>query len=271
MQLLTTASQGFAHADLNPVSLQPTLGGFELVFGLQLRTVTPDPVYWAELHGAGVHIAGGQGAFVKLGQARPIAPVRVRTTTNSLMSTCEFRLPLTAGQSAAIEDLRDSGDLQMKLVIAGEGGPIGQLERIDPVNNDLFAQIPRSAWIWELGAAKALDVLLLEISMPFESPLPAPSGFARRATDRPTPLGRGQLFGERGAVPDGAGGDGGPVGPGHTVDGPGLRYAPGKAARDDQGPARAGAGGGASAFHPPRLPIPTRWRSADETPNWLCL
>ncbi len=172
MTMLTTNIQGFAHVDINQVSIQPAIGGFELVFGLQLRTVTPDPNYWAVLHGAAAQIAGAHGAFVRLGQAFPSAPVRIRTTPNSLTSTCEFRLPLTAHQVAAIEELRDSGDLQIRLVISGEGGPVNHPERAENVHGELLTRVPQSVWIGELGVAKVMDVLLLEVPMPFVDPPP---------------------------------------------------------------------------------------------------
>lgn len=167
MTMLTAGTQGFAHAEIKPVGLHSVLGGFELIFGLQLKTVTPDPKYWAKLHSAAVQVAGIEGRFARLGQARPSAPVQIQTTPNSLTSTCELRLSLTANQVAEIEELRASGDLQIKLVISGEGGPTGHPERAESVYTELLVRVPQSSWIHELASAKAMDTLLLEVPMPF--------------------------------------------------------------------------------------------------------
>lgn len=172
MILLTTNMQGFAHGEINSVGLQRTLGGHELVVGVHLRTVTPDAPQWATLFSATVQVAGSQGAFTRLGEARPGMPVRIVTRSNSLASTAEFRLPLNASQIAAIEELRDAGDLQVKLVISGEGGPVSAPERNDPAHNELITRVPQSTWIQALNAAGAMDVLLLEVSMPVAEPSP---------------------------------------------------------------------------------------------------
>ncbi|MBJ7410392.1 MAG: hypothetical protein JHD15_08515 [Phenylobacterium sp.] len=167
MTMLTTNMQGFAYADFNPIGLQATIGGFDLVFGLQLRTVTPDPQYWAVLHSGGVEVAAVGGAWKRLGQALPSAPVHIDTTPNGHSSTCEFRLPLTIRHLASLEELRDSGDLQIKFIMFGTGGPVGHAERNDRIHNELYAHVPQSVWVRALNDAKALDVLLLEVPMPF--------------------------------------------------------------------------------------------------------
>jgi len=173
MTMLVANMQGFAHADIRSVGLQPILGAFELVFDLQLRTVTPDPAYEAQLHGAAVAVVGAQGAFVRLGQARPSAPLRVRTAPNGVTLSCELRLPIAAVQVAALEELRDSGDLQIKLTVAGEGGPLAHPEWIYDVSGDLVARVSRSAWIGLVNDAQAMDILLLEVPMPFVGAPPA--------------------------------------------------------------------------------------------------
>ncbi|MDR6624533.1 hypothetical protein [Caulobacter segnis] len=76
------------------------------------------------------------------------------------------RLPLSREQLAAIEDLRDAGDLQFQVTLSGEGGPNGR-EQLAPVQEVFVLSVARSAWIASMNAAKAMDILLLEIPMPF--------------------------------------------------------------------------------------------------------
>jgi len=173
MTTLITGSQGFADADLRSVTLQDSLGGFDLVLRLDLRTSTPETPHEVTLYAAAVQLAPGAGAYVRLGEASPGAPFVVRTYRHSSPTNCEFRLPLTAHQIGAIEELRDTGDLQVRLAVLGYGGPLGHPEHAAPVQGDVYKMVPRSDWIATLADAKAMNILLLEVPIPFLNPSPA--------------------------------------------------------------------------------------------------
>ncbi len=170
MKFLSAGVQGVASLAISQVKLHATLGGFDMVFWVQGQTVTPDPNYWVVAHSAEVQVGGSQSQLSHLGVARPAAPLRIRTTSNPLTVGWEFRLPVTSHQLAAIENLRDSGDLQVKLVISGEGGPGADADRIERVHEEFSTLLARSTWIGELAAAKAMDIMLLEIPSPFVDP-----------------------------------------------------------------------------------------------------
>jgi hypothetical protein len=170
MKMLSAGSQGVANLSLDKVELHTTLGGFELAFRLQGQTVTPDPNYLAFVHSAEVQVDGGQGRLSRLGVAHPPAPLRISTNSTPSTVIAEFRLPLTAHQLAAIEALRNCGDLQFKLALSGEGGPRSDPDRVERVHEDFWLREERSAWIDKLVVAKALDITLLEIPMPFVDP-----------------------------------------------------------------------------------------------------
>lgn len=170
MKFLAAGMQGVAKVEIDRVELHATLGGFEMAFWLQGQTVTPDPNYWSIVHSAEVEVGGSQGQLSRLGVARPAAPLRLQTAPNPLMISWEFRLSITSHQLMAIEDLRDSGDLQIKLVISGEGGPSAYPDRIDRIFEEFSLHVARSTWIARLMTAKALDIALIEIPMPFVDP-----------------------------------------------------------------------------------------------------
>ena len=83
---------------------------------------------------------------------------------------CEFRLLLAPNQLSAIEQLRAENDLQFQLAASGEGGDEATPTEIQTFSQPLFLGVPRSEWISQLRAARAMDVLLLEVPMPFIDP-----------------------------------------------------------------------------------------------------
>jgi hypothetical protein len=170
MKILAVGMQGVVDVEINRINLMTTLGGFELTFGVGGRTTTPDPNYWVATHSAEIHVGGAHGQLTRLGVARPGAPLRDRTGSSALPVVWEFRLPVTAHQLAAIEDIRDGGDLQFKLIVSGEGGPYADLTRVERLHDELYRSVGQSDWVRELNGAKAMDVLLLEIAMPFVDP-----------------------------------------------------------------------------------------------------
>ncbi len=157
-----------ANASLSRVSLSPVVGAFELVFTVDGSSTTrDDQVLWISPLRAAVQVGPSQGELIRLGTAWPDSSPRIRTFKNAMPFSCEFRLPVTAAQLAAVEELRTENDLQFQLVVSGDGGDQAAPTEIQTFNQPLFLAVPRSEWISQLRAARAMDVLLLEISMPF--------------------------------------------------------------------------------------------------------
>jgi hypothetical protein len=167
MKLLVAGMQGVASLSLERVSLHTMIGGFELAFWVEGHTVTPDPGYWAVAHGAEVQLGGNPGQLSRLGVARPSSPMRIRTAPSALAVGWEFRIPVTTNQLAQIEELRASGDLQIKIVVSGEGGPVAHADRVERIYEEFWRPVGRSDWVRELNSAKAMDILLFEVAIPF--------------------------------------------------------------------------------------------------------
>jgi hypothetical protein len=81
-------------------------------------------------------------------------------------------LPVSPGQLAAIEALRGTDNLQFELLVTGSGiGESGSQQVQDTWRID----VPRSKWINDLQAAKARNILLLEVPLPLQNETDAPS------------------------------------------------------------------------------------------------
>ncbi len=194
MKMLTTGMQGVAHLAIEQVNLQATLGGYELAFSVQGQTVTPDPKYWTLTYGAEVQV-GAIGQLQRLGVARPDSPLRIRTAPTAVHVALEFRLPIMSHQLSIIEGLRENGNLEFKLVISGEGGPLDHPDRVERLHDDFWKEVGRSDWIAQLATAKFTDILLLETPMPFVDP---PEG----ARDMMEALRRAQALFHEGRFPE---------------------------------------------------------------------
>lgn len=167
MKLFGTVSQGLANLNVHRPNLATTLGGYELTFRIDGQTVTPKPSHWLCVYSVAVHCTSGPRHETLLGVTYPSAPIRLQTDGDTRYVSWEFQLPLTAQQIATIEAKRNGGSLTFKLTLSGEGGPNESAERIDRVYDDLYAEVSQSDWASNLTEAKAMDILLLEVAMPF--------------------------------------------------------------------------------------------------------
>ena len=79
-------------------------------------------------------------------------------------TTPTLSLQLQPGQLAAIEELRGTGDLHFNLAVMGTGSGRTAASAVEDL---LRYHVPRSEWIEKLSAAKARDILLLEVPLPF--------------------------------------------------------------------------------------------------------
>ncbi|MXX89838.1 MAG: hypothetical protein F4213_17955 [Boseongicola sp. SB0677_bin_26] len=164
--VLTVDSQMFADAQIQGVTLHPLVGAYELRFGLLIicAAVTDGERCRAVIDGARVSVGTGGGDRDDLGFARTDARLEVASGPHQLRTTPTLSLPLQPGQLAAIERLRGAGDLHFDLGVTGTGsGRTGE----SAIHEVLRCDVPRSKWIGKLRSAKARDILLLEVPLPF--------------------------------------------------------------------------------------------------------
>lgn len=165
-------------ANVSPprVTLSRVVGGFELAFtveGFSVPSNEGQPVIWIVPDLARISVGSNPR---DLGTARPNHSVPVRTLRSALPLSYEFRMSLSAAQVTAIEEVRRGGDLPFRIVIAGVGGSETHLAQREPFQVVLSHSVPQSEWVQQLQTAKAAEVLLLEISMPFVDPPPKMAG-----------------------------------------------------------------------------------------------
>jgi len=144
--------------------LRPLVGAYELIFSLYV-TIHADEnaLRKAMITGARVTLKGGLGRQESLGFARPEAPFDIVSKTCGTAMTPSLHLTIQPGQVAAIETLRDTGDLTFELLAIGTGVDKNGEHQIQ----DKWRIVePRSEWIKKLHEAGARNVLLLEVPLP---------------------------------------------------------------------------------------------------------
>ena len=176
--VLTVDSWIFADVRVQGVTLHPVVGAFELRFGLLIvvSANTGTEHCRAIIHSARVGIGRGGSHKDDLGLARSDRQVEIQTGAHQQRTAATLSLPLQPGQLAAIERLRGTGTLHFELTITGTA--VGRTGA-GPIHDVLHCHVPRSDWIEKLRTAKARDILLIEVPLPF----PEQSGRRRNVTD----------------------------------------------------------------------------------------
>lgn len=166
---LTVNSYIVADAKTEWVSLQPLVGAYELTFSLsaKINSRRENKTRWIALHAARVRVRSANGQLNDLGLARPTQPIIIRQTDFISNADISLNLVLHPHQLPKLEDKRDANDLNFELAISGEGGVLEDASADCPVNETMWKQVGRSDWINQLASARALDVLLLEVPIPF--------------------------------------------------------------------------------------------------------
>ncbi len=171
---LTVSHHIVADVQVDQIALRPMLGAFELLISVTGKSAMHDAgsePWWYMAANARVEVKAAQGSNHLLGTALLAQPCRFEQSRRPLNIAMEFKLTLLPLQLAAIEDLRAGGDLWFLTTVVGEGGGYNQNPKtIYPTNDSLWKTVARSDWIRALRDAKAMDVLLLEIPMPFIDP-----------------------------------------------------------------------------------------------------
>ena len=166
IMVLTIESWVFADARVQRVTLHSVVGAYELRFGLLIAVsaVTESEHCRAVIDGARVSVGTGGSHREDLGIARTDGRLEVVARHHQDRITPTLSLPLQPGQLAALERLRGTGDLHFCLGLTGTGsGRTGD----GGVHDVLRCNVPRSEWIEKLREAKARDILLLEVPLPF--------------------------------------------------------------------------------------------------------
>ncbi|MDE0617224.1 MAG: hypothetical protein OXH87_06510 [Rhodospirillaceae bacterium] len=163
--VLTIDSRIFAEAQVQGITLHPVIGAYELRFGLLISvSATPEGEHCrAVIDGARVRMGTGGRDRDDLGFARSDRQLEIMTGPHQHRTAQTLSLTLQPGQLASIEKTRGAGDVQFELEVMGSGtdqrGP-------SPVQEVLRRDVPRSEWIEKLRAARARDILLLEVPLP---------------------------------------------------------------------------------------------------------
>lgn len=151
-----------AEARIQTVALRRLVGAYEIMFPLQVQVLAGDAQpRGAMIAGADVLVRGAAGNS-PLGFSRPSIPLRLVPGKFGVTLTATFFLTLSPSQIEALEALRDGSDLSFELTIAGEAH---EGQNVYPFQDQLYAGMPRSAWIDQLRNVGALNVLMLEIPM----------------------------------------------------------------------------------------------------------
>jgi hypothetical protein len=166
-------SQGIADEEALIVQLRPIAGAYELFFGTTITVLKPfDKVRWLTLFGARVTALFGGGAKLDLGLASLEQPVVLRQHEGPgiMRQQCRFVVPLQPNQLGAIEECRAGGDINFELMLAATGGDQQRGAYEQPAPQSLRAKSAESDWVTQLNSAKALNILLIEVPMPFVNP-----------------------------------------------------------------------------------------------------
>ncbi|MES2255509.1 MAG: hypothetical protein V4559_10760 [Pseudomonadota bacterium] len=172
---LNVVHQMVADAQISQIALRPLLGAFELLIGVSGKSTPHDPgktPWWYAAANARVEVTGPQSQSHQLGTALLGQPCRFAQHPRPSYISMELKLALLPSQIAAIEDVRAGGDLRFQVYIVGEGGGGDNPGAVHPTHDMQVKEVARSDWIRQLRDAKAMDILLLEIPMPFVDPPP---------------------------------------------------------------------------------------------------
>lgn len=175
---ITVNSQGIADVKIDAVQLRQVLQSYELMFLISgtLFAQQEGVSRWLVVHGAYVALQTNAG-LVDLPLAHVDQPVIIRQTQYPGTCSLQLRVNLHPHQLAALEAVRNGGNLDFQLRLAARGGDSQRGANDWPEQPTLAVHVPESSWVAQLESAKALRVLLLEIPMPI-------SGAPGRAADK---------------------------------------------------------------------------------------
>ena len=182
---ITIGSWEIADGRVQGVTLHRIVGGFDLVFGLYLTVRNHgSTVRRASIIGARVTVKASEGEAQAMGFARSERPFEVVSRPHVSTSAHDLHLYLQPGQLAALEALRETGDLSFELLASGTGTDEHGEQH---VQGHWHSRVSRSDWIQQLRIAGARNVMLLEVPIPLEGVTDGWKGLAdglRRAEEQ---------------------------------------------------------------------------------------
>ena len=167
---LTVGSRRIADGRIQSVGVQRVVGAYELVFPLYLSVSTGEKgLPCASVLGARVVARPSGGEPRPLGFAQPQQPFQVVCKDFVGTMTPPLHLCLQPNQIAALEALRDAGDLTFELSFAGTGADDhGEQYVLGECN----VRVPRSEWLETFRGAGARNVMVLEVPLPLDENAP---------------------------------------------------------------------------------------------------
>ena len=163
---LTVGSRRIADGRVQGVGLQPIVGAYELVFSLYLSVSTSeDGLPRASVLGARVVARSSGGKPRPLGFARPEQPFQLVCRDFVGTSTPTLHLCLQPSQIAALEALRDAGDLTFELSFTGTAADHDGEQYL---LGQCSIRVPRSEWLETLHGAGARNAMVLEVPLPLD-------------------------------------------------------------------------------------------------------
>ena len=163
---LLVGSRQIADGRIQSVVLRRVVGAYELVFPFYL-TVSPGEggLPRASVLGARVSAKPSRGEPQDLGFARPERPFEVACQNHVSRQTANLQMCLQPNQMAALETLRDAGDLTFDLSFSGTARDRHGEQQ---AYGNCSVGVPRSEWLEKLRDAGVRDTLLIEVPLPLE-------------------------------------------------------------------------------------------------------
>ena len=163
---LLVGSRRIADGGVQSVALRRAVGAYELVFAFYL-TASPGEggLPRGSVLGARVSAKPSRGEPRDLGIARPERPFEVVCREHVTTATPTLHICLQPGQIAALETLREAGDLTFDLSFSGTAS---DRQGEQQVYGSCSVGVPRSEWLEKLRGAGVRDTLLVEVPLPLE-------------------------------------------------------------------------------------------------------
>jgi len=154
-----------ADPSVQGIHLRKAVGAYELLasLNLQMQSSEEDEIYYLRIEAVRLFVKGQHGSEQFIGTLLPYDLRMLRTYGHSQRECVDLSLILQPTQVAAIEDIRDGGDLTFILKIRGQAYLNSDEQR---AYDDITVHTPRSAWIMQLKNSGFMDVLLIEIPFP---------------------------------------------------------------------------------------------------------
>lgn len=139
------------------------VGAYFLGFNLNFDVKARENILRFHDASAKIFVSAANTSQKILGVAFPESPVLIQSIKYSISRQYQFEIQLSASSLAAIEDMRNGGDLNFKLQLRGMAS---DLQNAEPAQDEIQMPVSQSDWIKHLKQAGFVDTLLFEIPVP---------------------------------------------------------------------------------------------------------